>query len=240
MLTSLRRQITYANVMATIAVFVALGGSSYAAVKLSRNSVRSSHIKNGQVKAPDVARNAINADKIADGTLKLSDLSGSAVDGLKGAQGPGGPQGQDGPAGDKGDAGPPGTTITRLSGPGGQSGASNVFVPLAFNASFLQQVGEVDQFVGQATVTMPSSPCLFTVRVLLAGEQQLLGSDAAVGGLTLKIPLTARGADAPELPLFEPEAPTTRSFTAEASSTCNTASHRITVDKVEVDVIRYR
>ena len=64
----LRRTIThlsYANVVATIALFAALGGSSYAAVKLSRDSVRSGHIKNGQVKTVDVA----------DGSLRISDLN---------------------------------------------------------------------------------------------------------------------------------------------------------------------
>src|SRR5687768_6766220 len=46
----LRERLTYSNVMATIAVFVALGGAAYA---LERNSVRSKHIKNGQVRVVD-------------------------------------------------------------------------------------------------------------------------------------------------------------------------------------------
>lgn len=35
----IRGKLTYANVMATIAVFIALGGASYAAIKLPKNSV---------------------------------------------------------------------------------------------------------------------------------------------------------------------------------------------------------
>jgi hypothetical protein len=63
--------LSYANVVATIALFSALGGSSYAAVQLSRDSVRSGHIKNGQIKTVDVA----------DGSLRTSDLNkGDAAD----------------------------------------------------------------------------------------------------------------------------------------------------------------
>ena len=39
MLRGIRNRLTYANVMATVALFIALGGVSYAAVKLPKNSV---------------------------------------------------------------------------------------------------------------------------------------------------------------------------------------------------------
>ncbi len=48
-----RPHLSYANVMATIAVFLVLGGSAYAAFHLPRNSVRSNNIVNGQVKLSD-------------------------------------------------------------------------------------------------------------------------------------------------------------------------------------------
>ena len=49
MLDQLRRHLSYANVMATLALFVALGGSSYAAIELGRNSVKSRNIAPGAV-----------------------------------------------------------------------------------------------------------------------------------------------------------------------------------------------
>lgn len=55
----IRRHLTYANVMATIAVFVVLGGGAYAAFKLPKNSVRSKNIVNGQVKGDDVAERSL-------------------------------------------------------------------------------------------------------------------------------------------------------------------------------------
>jgi hypothetical protein len=51
----IRSQLTYANVMATIAVFLVLGGGAYAAFHLPKNSVRSRNIVNGQVKRADVS-----------------------------------------------------------------------------------------------------------------------------------------------------------------------------------------
>src|SRR3954447_8208291 len=47
----MRPRLTYANIMATIAVFIALGGSSYAALKLPRNSVGSTQIRSGAVQS---------------------------------------------------------------------------------------------------------------------------------------------------------------------------------------------
>ena len=48
MLSRVRSQLTYANVMATVAVFLALGGGI--AWALGTNSVKSKHIKDGQVR----------------------------------------------------------------------------------------------------------------------------------------------------------------------------------------------
>ena len=45
----LLNQLSYANVMATIAVFIALGGASYAAIEVPKNSVGSKQLKNGAV-----------------------------------------------------------------------------------------------------------------------------------------------------------------------------------------------
>ena len=91
MLSRFRARLTYANVMATIAVFVALGGSSCAAVQLSKNSVRSKHIKNGQVKTADLGRNAVTSAEVRDGGLLAQDFAAWAA--AAGRAGPRGPQG---------------------------------------------------------------------------------------------------------------------------------------------------
>jgi|GEM_PF-4818063 len=52
-----------ANVVGYVALFLALGGASYAAWMAPPNSVNSRSIINGQVKTPDLAPNAVAADE---------------------------------------------------------------------------------------------------------------------------------------------------------------------------------
>jgi len=52
----LRFRPTYANVIATLALFLALGGGAYAATQLSANSVGSQQIKTGSIRIGDLNR----------------------------------------------------------------------------------------------------------------------------------------------------------------------------------------
>jgi len=52
----LRSRLTYANVMATIAVFIALGGASYAAIEIPKNSVGTKQLKDGAVTPAKLAK----------------------------------------------------------------------------------------------------------------------------------------------------------------------------------------
>lgn len=79
---------TYANVMATIAVFIALGGASYAATRLPKTSVGAKQLKN----------NAVTSAKIKNGAVTPAKLSGESKVALIGPAGPQGPQGLPGAA----------------------------------------------------------------------------------------------------------------------------------------------
>lgn len=69
----IKDRLTYANVMATIAVFVALGGSAFAAATVvKKNSVSSKSVKNGTLKGVDVAKDTLTGDNINEGTLKVA------------------------------------------------------------------------------------------------------------------------------------------------------------------------
>lgn len=83
MLNRIRRRLSYANVVASMALFVALGGVGYAATTAAKNSVVSSSIKNGQVKSVDVANNAITSSKIKNGGVGNRDLAPGAVSSAK-------------------------------------------------------------------------------------------------------------------------------------------------------------
>jgi hypothetical protein len=85
----LRDRITYANVMATVALFVALGGVSYAAVNLPKNSVGAKQLK----------KNSVNSAKVRNGSLTLSDFKRSQRAKLRGAKGATGAPGAPGVSG---------------------------------------------------------------------------------------------------------------------------------------------
>jgi hypothetical protein len=53
--------LTYANVVSTLCLCIALSGSSYAAVKLGKNSVGSKQIVRNAVKASETARNSVGS-----------------------------------------------------------------------------------------------------------------------------------------------------------------------------------
>jgi hypothetical protein len=78
-----------------LALFVALGGTSYAAVSLSANSVGSRELKD----------QAVRSSELKDGSIKKRDLRERLYESLRGggggtgAIGPAGPQGPPGPAG---------------------------------------------------------------------------------------------------------------------------------------------
>src|SRR3954454_5297898 len=76
-----RARLTYANVTATLALFIALGGGAYAVSKLPKNSVKSKQIKDGQVRNADLAAGAVSADKVAAGAIGADALAPAAVTG---------------------------------------------------------------------------------------------------------------------------------------------------------------
>ena len=99
-----RDRLTYANLMATVAVFVAFGGGAYA-VGLAKNSVKSKQIKDGAVKTAELGPDSVTSAKVAAGALLASDFANGELP--AGARGAEGPQGERGPAGV---AGPTGAT----------------------------------------------------------------------------------------------------------------------------------
>ena len=66
---------TYANVTATLALFVALSGGAYAATALPRNSVGSSQLKKNAVVRAKIKNNAVNGSKVASNSLSGSDIN---------------------------------------------------------------------------------------------------------------------------------------------------------------------
>jgi hypothetical protein len=79
MLRRLRPRLSYANVIATLALFIALGGGAYAAVTAPKNSVTSRSIRNGQVKRVDLAARAVTNSRIGPNAVSNSKVGPNAV-----------------------------------------------------------------------------------------------------------------------------------------------------------------
>ena len=95
----MKPRLTYANVVATLALFIALGGSSYAALKLPRNSVGSPQIRARAVGSSELAPRSVTSRTINNGSVGIDDVSTRAKAALRGRQGPVGPQGAPGASG---------------------------------------------------------------------------------------------------------------------------------------------
>jgi len=79
----LRPRLSYANVVSSLALFIALGGTGYAVTQLPRNSVGAKQLK----------ANSVTASKIRARAVQRADLAPSARVGSRGVRGPAGPVG---------------------------------------------------------------------------------------------------------------------------------------------------
>lgn len=77
---SIRKRLSYANVMSTLAVFLVLGGgAAFAAAQLGKNTVGTKQLKKNAVTTAKVKKNAINGAKVADGSLTGADLADGSI-----------------------------------------------------------------------------------------------------------------------------------------------------------------
>jgi hypothetical protein len=103
----LTQRVRPVHVIAVVALFLALGGAAFAAVKLGKNAVKARNIANNAVTAkkiknnavttkkiknnavtnPKIADNAVTTNKIADSAVTTGKIADSAVTGAKVADG---------------------------------------------------------------------------------------------------------------------------------------------------------
>ena len=69
MLSSLRKHLSYSNVIATTALFIALGGTSYAVLR-----VDSREVVNNSLRSVDVRNDSLRSRDIHDRTLRARDF----------------------------------------------------------------------------------------------------------------------------------------------------------------------
>lgn len=70
----IRKRLTYANVMSSIAVFLVIGGAT-AFAALGKNTVGSKQLKKNAVTTAKIKANAVNGSKVKDGSLTGADIN---------------------------------------------------------------------------------------------------------------------------------------------------------------------
>jgi hypothetical protein len=118
---------SYSNVIATIALFIALGGSSYAATQIAKNSVATKQVRDRSLLARDFRPGQLKAGAVGP-TGAVGPIGPVGQEGPAGPVGLAGPVGPIGPAGPEGPAGP--------KGPPGPEGPSGVVGVIGFQAQY--------------------------------------------------------------------------------------------------------
>jgi hypothetical protein len=112
MLASLRSHVAH-NVVGYLALFIALGGTSYA---VATGSINSRAIKNNTVRSKDIRNNDVRSKDVRNRSLLAKDFAPGQL--------PAGPRGQTGPQGETGPQGPQGpSAASAFSGGGFSQGA---------------------------------------------------------------------------------------------------------------------
>lgn len=174
------RRPSHAVVVAYLALFVALGGSSYAAI-----TVTGKNVKNRSLTARDVKRNSLTTKEIRNRSLLARDFKlGQLPAGATGPTGAGGPAGATGPGGPQGPIGPQG-----LKGDTGTVDTSNFFTKSESDGRYL---GKADK-AADSILLGGQAPAAFQQRVsgTCSGPFSFIRSVQSNGGVACAAPVTS-------------------------------------------------
>ena len=170
-------RISPGSVLALIALFVALGGVSYAAVTINGKNIKNNSIPGKKLKNGAVTNSKVKANSL--GANRLTSAARASLRGAQGPQGPAGPRGEQGLQGPQGPQGPAGTALAYAQvSPGGAlpsfvaqrtSGFSAVTRP----AGGLYCLAPVDALLGQTfSGGQPTRPTVASVEYGNSAMQQ--------------------------------------------------------------------
>jgi hypothetical protein len=167
--------------IALVALFVALGGTGYAALNIANNSIGTKQLKRGGVKNPDLAANSVTGPKVKRRSLESSDFKANSL-----PRGPQGPVGRPGATGSpafgavlgRGEAVPAGTSFLAPSGQLAASATENGVSSFTPNATLTASDLAISLFVAPD----PGTSRTFTLRV---GQADTALSCTVPAGVTL-------------------------------------------------------
>ncbi len=215
----MRSRLTYANVVATLALVLVLGGGTvYAAIKLGKNDVKSRNIAPGAVHASDLGSNAVSSPKIRDGSIQGSDLSAAVFQGVD-------------------------TDVTGTAASGAKGGLDTITtapLPLTGKTTFTPKAGEVAALAAEGRWTTASTNaanyCQPAVSLFVNGQETrvFVGPSSDGNQTTLETSL-GRDADGP-FGLINPGVPLTISAQIRGDADCTPDSqlNRLVVRIVQI------
>ena len=217
---NLRPRLTYANVVATLALVLALGGGTvYAATKLGKNEVKSKNIAKGAVKNSDLGKNAVTSPKVKNGTIKTGDIAAGVIPKLEAD-----------------------VTGSATTGPqGGINTDTSTPLPLTGTTTFTPRAGEVSAIAAEGKFTIATTTagqfCGPGVRLLVNGQPtRIFVSPDDEGGSTT--PVTSLGSDASgPFGLIEPGKPLTITAELRGDLPCTANSQ---LDRLEVRIVQFK
>lgn len=246
------------NVVGYVALFAALGGTSYAAVSITPGSVTTRALANGAVTHAKLARNSIagsnlrahslTATAFKPGALNqlVKSVSGAAgtngADGAAGGVGPAGADGSDGADGAAGASGPAGhdgsasiAARARNTGSVTAPGEASTNVPLT-GATWTQAANSLNLITGSMNVTIPSS-CTGSF-----GNDLIVSIDGTAN--TFAVAPSAPASSTVTVPfavseVTEPGSDTNHTLTAALANTCTKSGESYTVNDVKIDVVNF-
>jgi hypothetical protein len=218
------------NTVAYVALFTALGGTSYAAVNLKPGSVRSAALARGAVTHPKLAAHSINQRNLVNHSLSATAFKSGTLKSLNGARGPGGPAG---PAGQDGSA----SIVMKARQKGSVTaphGAATT-IPLS-SASWTQGSKDLNILAGSVTIKVPSA-CTGSfgnsVLVSVDGTLSTFGlAPTFPASSTITVPIAVGE-------LMEPGGSKSHQISAKLANTCSKSGEDYTVSGAKLDVLSF-
>jgi hypothetical protein len=231
------------NVVAYLALFAALGGTSYAAVQLAPGSVTTTALANGAVTRGKLAAHSVGERNLLKRSLTAADFKPGVLRSVLRATPRRGPAGRTGATGVGGPVGPPGhdgnaSVVLRARGTGDVTAAhgSGTTIPLT-GTTWSQGANDLNLITGAVTMQTPSS-CTgsFGNAVVISVDgvpNTFLVAPTAPANAKVTVPMVVSE-------LTEPGADGQHTITAKLNNTCTKSGEDFKVTDAKIDVVAFR
>jgi hypothetical protein len=228
------------NVVGYLALFAALGGTSYAAVRLTPGSVTSRALARGAVTHTKLATNSVDARNIISGTLTRGDFAPGTLAALtNGSKGAAGGKGAAGPAGPAGPAGADGSAaiVARARGTATITAPHGATTSVPVNGgTWTQDTGDIALVTGSATIkTPPACTGSFgnAVTIQVDGAPATFAvAPTAPASTTMTMPIAV-------MAVMEPASSTTHRITASLGNSCTKDGEDFGVSDLKLDIVKF-